>query len=44
MPSTTLVRAIHEMEYELMLVDAIITDNATAEIIFRHRNAVDDRC
>ena len=33
MPSTTLVHAIHEMEYELMLVDAIVTDNATAEII-----------
>jgi hypothetical protein len=33
MPSTTLVHAIHEMEYELVLVDAIVTDNATAEII-----------
>ncbi len=33
MPSTTLVHAIHEMEYELMLVDAIVTDNATAKII-----------
>ncbi len=33
MPSTTLVHVIHEMEYELMLVDAIVTDNATAEII-----------
>jgi hypothetical protein len=32
MPST-LVHAIHEMEYELMLVDAILTDDATAEII-----------
>ncbi len=25
--------AIHEMGYELVLVDAIVTDNATAEII-----------
>jgi hypothetical protein len=37
MPSTTLVHAIqeaiHTMEHELMLVDAIMTDNATAEII-----------
>ncbi len=33
MPSTTLVHAIHEMEYALMLVDAIVTDNATADII-----------
>ena len=33
MPSTTVVRAIHDMEYELMLVDALVTDNATAEII-----------
>jgi hypothetical protein len=33
MPSTALVRAIPEVEYELMLVDAIVTDDATAEII-----------
>jgi hypothetical protein len=28
-----LIHAIHEMEYELVLVDALVTDNATAEII-----------
>ena len=38
MPSTAVVPAIHvpaihDMEYELMLVDAIVTDNATAKII-----------
>ena len=33
MPSTTLVHAIHEVGYELMLVGARVTDNATAEII-----------
>jgi hypothetical protein len=33
MPSTTVVHAIHEMGYDLMLVDALVTDNATAEII-----------
>ncbi len=33
MPSTIVVHAIHDMEYELMLVDAIVTDNATAKII-----------
>jgi hypothetical protein len=32
MPSTP-VHAIHEVGYGLMLVDAIVTDNATAEII-----------
>jgi hypothetical protein len=33
MSSTTLVHAIHEVGYELMLVGARVTDNATAEII-----------
>jgi hypothetical protein len=33
MPSTTLVRAIHEMGNEPMLVGAKVTDNAIAEII-----------
>ena len=33
MPSTTVVHAAHDMGYELMLVDALVTDNATAEII-----------
>jgi hypothetical protein len=33
MPSTTSVHAIHEVGYELMLVGAKVTDNATAEII-----------
>ena len=33
MPSTTSVHAIHEMGYELMLVGAVVTDNATVEII-----------
>jgi hypothetical protein len=33
MPSTTLVHAIHEVGYELMLVGARVTDNAIAEII-----------
>jgi hypothetical protein len=33
MLSTTLVHAIHEVGYELMLVGAKVTDNATAEII-----------
>jgi hypothetical protein len=33
MPSTTLVHAIHEVGYELMLVGAKVTNNATAEII-----------
>jgi hypothetical protein len=33
MPSITLVHAIHEVGYELMLVGARVTDNATAEII-----------
>jgi hypothetical protein len=33
MPSTTLVHAIHEVGYELMLVGARVTDNATVEII-----------
>jgi hypothetical protein len=28
-----LIHAIHEMGYELMLVDAIVTDDATVEII-----------
>ena len=33
MPSTTVVRAIPEVEHELMLVDALVTDNATTEIL-----------
>jgi hypothetical protein len=33
MPSTTQSTKHHETEYKLMLVDAIVTDNATAEII-----------
>jgi hypothetical protein len=33
MPSTTVVPTIHDMEHELMLVDAIVTDKATAKII-----------
>ena len=33
MPSTTLVHAIHEVGYELMLGGARVTDNATVEII-----------
>ncbi|MGB6163192.1 MAG: hypothetical protein WBF75_11600 [Pseudonocardiaceae bacterium] len=33
MPSATVVHAIHDMEYEVALVDALVTDNATAEII-----------
>jgi hypothetical protein len=33
MPSTTPVHAIHEVGYELMLVGARVTDNATVEII-----------
>ena len=33
MPSTTVVRTIHEVGYELMLVDDIVIDNATVEII-----------
>jgi len=33
MPSTTLVRATHEVGHELMLVEAEVTNNATMEII-----------
>jgi hypothetical protein len=33
MPSPTFDHAIHEVGYELMLVGARVTDNATAEII-----------
>ncbi len=33
MPSTTLARTIHEMEYEPMLVGATVTGNVTTENI-----------
>jgi len=43
MPSTTLARTIHEMEYELMLVGATVTGNATTEIIKHTISYVESR-